>query len=128
MNLLGNHYLGSSYSVTEARVFFEIYSHEGCLATHIVKAMNIDKSYLSRLIRSHEKNGYIHRERVTQDGRSFALYLTEEGRKLAENMIAQSNAEIAEAICHLSENETRMMIDALAVITKLLNKGKDDQK
>ena len=24
MNLLGNHYLGSEYSITEARVFFEI--------------------------------------------------------------------------------------------------------
>lgn len=29
MNLLGNHYLGSEYSVTEARIFFEIYENEG---------------------------------------------------------------------------------------------------
>ena len=35
MNLLGDHYLGSEYSVTEARVFFEIYENEGCNAAHI---------------------------------------------------------------------------------------------
>ena len=55
MNLLGNHYLGSKYSVTEARVFFEIYENEGCNAAHIAKTMNIDKSYLSRIISCHEK-------------------------------------------------------------------------
>lgn len=61
MNLLGDHYLGSEYSVTEARVFFEIYENEGCNAAHIAQLMNIDKSYLSRIIKKHEKSGYIHR-------------------------------------------------------------------
>ena len=28
MNLLGNRYLGSEYSVTEARIFFEIYENK----------------------------------------------------------------------------------------------------
>ncbi|SER93831.1 MarR family transcriptional regulator [Streptococcus gallolyticus] len=55
MNLLGNHYLGSEYSVTEARIFFEIYENEGCTATHIAQEMNIDKSYLSRILKNHEK-------------------------------------------------------------------------
>lgn len=52
MNLLGNHYLGSEYSVTEARIFFEIYENEGCTATHIAQEMNIDKSYLSRILKN----------------------------------------------------------------------------
>ena len=60
MNLLGNHYLGSEYSVTEARIFFEIYENEGCNAAHIAKAMNIDKSYLSRILKkSREKKLYL---------------------------------------------------------------------
>lgn len=64
MNLLGNHYLGSEYSVTEARIFFEIYENEGCTATHIAQEMNIDKSYLSRILKNHEKKGYIYRQNV----------------------------------------------------------------
>ena len=54
MNLLGNHYLGSEYSITEARVFFEIYENEGCNAAHIAQIMNIDKSYLSRIIKAED--------------------------------------------------------------------------
>ena len=38
--------------------------------------MNIDKSYLSRIIKSHEKSGYIIRKASATDLRSFELYLT----------------------------------------------------
>lgn len=51
LDLLGNHYLGSEYSATEARVLFEVYEKDGCNAAHIAKVMNIDKSYLSRIIK-----------------------------------------------------------------------------
>lgn len=57
MNLLGDHYLGSEYSITEARVFFEIHENQGCNAAHIAQLMNIDKSYLSRIIKKQEKKG-----------------------------------------------------------------------
>lgn len=59
MGLLGIHYLGSEYSSTEARVLYEIHECEGCNAAHITAAMNIDKSYLSKILSCHEKNGYL---------------------------------------------------------------------
>lgn len=55
LRLLDNHYLGSEYTPTEARVLYEIYENDGCNAAYIAKEMNIDKSYLSRIIRAHEK-------------------------------------------------------------------------
>ena len=54
MNLLGNHYVDSEYCATEARVFFEVYERDGCNAADIAKKLNIDKSYLSRILTSHE--------------------------------------------------------------------------
>lgn len=54
-DLLGNKYLGSEYSATEARVLFEIFENDGCNAAYIAEKMNIDKSYLSRIIKNHEK-------------------------------------------------------------------------
>lgn len=74
MNLLGDHYLGSEYSVTEARVFFEIYENEGCNAAHIAQLMNIDKSYLSRIIKKHEKSGYIHRNALQRTVGSYHFF------------------------------------------------------
>lgn len=123
MNLLGDHYLGSEYSVTEARVFFEIYENEGCNAAHIAQLMNIDKSYLSRIIKGHEKNGYIRRERSEGDGRSFRLYLTDAGKVRAEDLIRKSNEEIGQVINGLSSKEEQQLTEALEIVTSILSKG-----
>lgn len=123
MNLLNNHYLGSEYSVTQARIFFEIYEHEGCTAAHIAQTMNIDKGYLSRILISHERNGYIKRLPSGEDGRSLQLYLTEAGTQRAEEFIRKSNAEIGTIIHSLSSEEMNALADALDTITTLLQKG-----
>lgn len=88
LGLLGNHYLGSNYSPTEERVLFEVYENDGCNAAHIAKTMNIDKSYLSRIIRSYEKDGYLVRTVSQKDSRSFHIHLTETGIK--KNRISYS--------------------------------------
>lgn len=124
MNLLGDHYLGSEYSVTEARVFFEIYENEGCNATHIAQLMNIDKSYLSRIIKRHEKSGYIYRERSTGDSRSYHLFLTDAGKTRTEDFIRKSNEEIGKVINGLSPDEEQRLTEALEIVTSLLSKGK----
>ncbi|MBR1777303.1 MAG: MarR family transcriptional regulator [Alphaproteobacteria bacterium] len=122
LNLLGNHYLGSEYSVPETRVFFEIHENDGCNAAFIAEQMNIDKSYLSRILKNHEKNGYIFREASEMDGRSLCLHLTKKGRKRAEELIELSNAEIRSVIDPLTKNERGQLIDALETVTVLLNK------
>ncbi|MDD3363335.1 MAG: MarR family transcriptional regulator [Hespellia sp.] len=124
MNLLGNHYLGSEYSVTESRVFFELYENEGCNAAHIAQIMNIDKSYLSRIIKSHEKNGYIKRSPSRDDGRSYSLFLTDKGMKKAVDFIYKSDVEIGSILQNLSKDEQIRLVDALDTITELLSKGK----
>lgn len=123
MNLLGDHYLGSEYSVTQARIFFEIYEQEGCNAAHIAQLMNIDKSYLSRILKGHEAHGYIRRERSEADGRSYRLYLTQQGKALAEQFIQKSNQEIGAVIQGLSPAEETALVDALETVTQLLSKG-----
>lgn len=125
MNLLGNHYLGSEYSVTEARIFFEIYKNEGCNAAHIAKQMNIDKSYLSRIIKGHEKNGYIRREKVAGDGRAYLLYLTGSGKERAEELIRKSNEEISLIVDGLSIQDCRQLIEAIDTIIRILSKERE---
>lgn len=127
MNLLGNHYLGSEYSVTEARVFFEIYENEGCYAAHIAKVMNIDKSYLSKIIARHEKNGYVKRIASRKDRRSYHLYLTEAGKKRAIEFIDQSEKEIESILEPLAREEQLRIKEALEIVIEILKKGERDE-
>ena len=122
MKLLGNHYLGSEYSVTEARVFFEIYENEGCNSAHIAGVMNIDKSYLSKILSSHERNGYIKKAPSATDRRSADLFLTEKGREKAREFIRNSDNEIGGILNHLSAGERRQMYDALETVMDLLKR------
>lgn len=122
MKLLGNRYLGSEYSVTEARVFFEIYENEGCNAAHIAEKMNIDKSYLSRIISSHEKSGYVARKPSSTDKRAYDLYLTDKGRGRALEFIQNSDREIREILSHLSPDEQQQMYAALEIVMNVLKK------
>ena len=124
MRLLGNHYLGSEYSAAEARVFFEIYENEGCNAAHIAETMNIDKSYLSRILNAHERNGFVRRTPSPGDGRSYALSLTDSGKAKAEEFIRKSNGEIVSLLQGLSEEERSQLAEALDTITELLKRGR----
>ncbi len=122
MNLLGNHYLGSEYSVPEARVFFELYENEGCNAAHIAEKMNIDKSYLSKILSAHEKNGCILKKPSRTDGRAHDLYLTAKGRARALELIRESNSEIGGILSHLSAAEQQELCTALETVMNLLKK------
>lgn len=125
LDLLGNHYLGSEYSATEARVLFEVYKTDGCNAAHIVKTMNIDKSYLSRIIKNHEINGYLSRTLSKQDSRSFDIHLTASGRERTKDFIQRSNLQIGEIIAPLQETECIRLIDALNIVTDILKECKN---
>lgn len=120
LDLLGNHYLGSEYSAAEARVLFEVYENDGCNAAHIAKNMNIDKSYLSRIIKSHEKKDYIVRSVSLSDSRSFDIHLTEQGKERTEDLIRKSNRQIGEMIDPLSAAEYKKLIAALDAVTDIL--------
>lgn len=126
--LLGNHYLGSEYSPTEARVLYEVHECDGCNAAYIAKTMNIDKSYLSRIIKNHEKNGYLERTVSNKDSRSFDIHLTEEGLRRTKEFIEKSNQQIGEIIDPLNNAEYTKLVDALDTITDILkefgNSGK----
>ena len=122
MDLLGTHYLGSEYSVTEARVFFEVYSREGCCASHIAGVMNIDKSYLSRIMSRHEKDGFLYRVPSERDARVQEIYLTEKGVRAAEDFIRKSIRQIGELLQPLSREDCRELQEALEQAMRILRK------
>lgn len=119
-DLLGNKYLGSEYSATEARVLFEIFTNDGCTATAVAKTMKIDKSYLSRVIHNHEKKGYLYRTTSKIDCRAYELHLTDKGSDRVKDFINKSNEQIGKKIQRLTADDCQRLISALDTITEVL--------
>lgn len=126
--LLGNSYLGSEYSATQARVLYEVYMCDGCTASFIAKNMNIDKSYLSRIISSHIKKGYMYRTASSEDARTYHLHLTKSGKERTADFIEKSNREISAKTKFLSQSECSDLIKALDTVTLLLESQGGEKK
>lgn len=119
-DLLGNSYLESELTVTEARVLYEIFTNDGCTAADIAKTLNLDKSYLSRIIRSHEKSGYLSRVPSPQDSRAYELHLTQKGTQRSKDFIDRANEHILKKISALSDTDCERLIAAFDTVTEIL--------
>ena len=81
IGVLRKTYLDSAYSLGEMRVLYEI-AHQGALtASDIMRALDLDAGYLSRVLRNFEKIGIITRKTSAADARQSHLALTARGAK-----------------------------------------------
>src|SRR4051812_18360878 len=77
-------WLDSPFSLTEARVLYEIKQRGRTTATDVGRELGLDAGYLSRILRRFDKSGLIRKEVSPDDGRQSVLSMTARGRKAFE--------------------------------------------
>jgi DNA-binding MarR family transcriptional regulator len=123
IGLVDNHILKSPYSLPEARVLYELYHHQPCTASTIMASINMDKSYLSRLLKSFEKKGLLARKQSKEDGRASILVLTTKGNQEFENINKASAYQIKQLLSSLSQEEVKEAIQHMEQLKKILSKS-----
>src|ERR1043166_4393938 len=71
----------SPFSLTEARVMWELAHREEATAAGLGRELGLDAGYLSRILNGFQKQGLIDRRPSEADGRQSLLRLTEQGRE-----------------------------------------------
>jgi DNA-binding MarR family transcriptional regulator len=127
IGLLDRRLLRSTFSLPEARVLYELYHHKGLLAGDIVSTLNMDKSYLSRMLDQFSRKQLITRNRSTADARAVHIFLTVKGKKEAEALGRDSNKQIAGILASLPEKQTERLVYHMQEIQKILGGGMVDQ-
>ena len=79
--LLDQHLLESPFTLTEARVLYELAQRQSSIATQIAADLGLDPGYLSRILQKFERRGFVKRARLIEDVRRVQLCLTPAGRK-----------------------------------------------
>jgi DNA-binding MarR family transcriptional regulator/GNAT superfamily N-acetyltransferase len=120
IGLLHEGLLGSAYSLTEARVIYELGTRGTATASDLAAELDLDQGYLSRILRSFEARGLLHREPSETDGRQSLLSLTEVGRTVFAGFDARSAAEIAALLGRLGPAAQDRLVAALGRAEALL--------
>lgn len=121
IGVLQQHLLRSPFSLTEARVVYELAHREGTTATELGDVLGLDAGYLSRILRGLQRRSLVHRERSADDGREMLLRLTERGRAAFAELDAASQREVGAMLRDLSEEGQRRLVDAMRTIERALD-------
>lgn len=121
LQLTNKYHLGTGLTVLESRLLLEIYENKLQTANDLVSFLDIDKGYLSRVLKSLEKRGYIEQTVDDLDKRSKLLGLTELGRSTLEIINKRADQQIDQLFSKLSEQEMEQVISAMDFIRQKVN-------
>jgi DNA-binding MarR family transcriptional regulator len=122
IGLLDQYFLDSPFSLTEGRVLYEICNTEECSAKKIRENIVIDEGYLSRILDSFAKRGFIKKTRSPKDGRLQIIVPTEKGKREFSNINMNSNVLVSQLIEKLSDEECQDLLNHMEGIRVLLEK------
>ena len=114
--------LHTPYSLTEARVLFEIANRDDLSGSDLSRELGLDPGYLSRILSGLERRNLIEKTPSKADARRRLLALTPEGEAAFSLLDARSRQEVAQMLGELSEEEQRRLLQAMRTIECLLDK------
>ena len=112
--------LRTSYTLTEARVIFELAQREPAEAGELRRALDLDAGYLSRILTRFSTDGLVGRARSATDGRRQVIALTDAGRQVWRDLDQRSATEVSALLAKLGEGERHRLLGAMATIQHLL--------
>ncbi|WP_276380981.1 helix-turn-helix domain-containing GNAT family N-acetyltransferase [Flavobacterium sp. H4147] len=124
LDILSQHYLDSEYSLTEIRILYEISESKLITAQKITEILNLDKGYLSRILKRFLKENLIVKVASAEDKRAFNIKLTETGNELLSILNKKSESKIEGKIEKLNPSEKEILVSSMYTVRNLLTESK----
>jgi DNA-binding MarR family transcriptional regulator/GNAT superfamily N-acetyltransferase len=120
IGLLQDGLLETPFTLTQARVIYELAHHEQTTATNLSQELGLDAGYLSRILRGFQKRHLVERQPSPDDRRQVLLSLTQQGQDAFGELNAASRSEIEAMLKGLSEVDQDRLVHAMRIIEQLL--------
>ncbi|MCB9947762.1 MAG: MarR family transcriptional regulator [Rhodospirillaceae bacterium] len=117
--------LGSPYSLTEARVIYELAHRETATATELAQELELDAGYLSRLLKRLEGQDLIQRQTADADARQNIVSLTAAGERAFALINAGSRRQVGGMLEPLSVEDQTRLVAAMREVETLLGSAPD---
>jgi len=109
------------FTLTEARVLFEIGSRGPMSASQLTEELGIDPGYLSRLLASFESQRLILRSSPAGDRRKRISELAPKGRAVYQTLVDRAREDIKSLIDNLSDESQAQVVRAMTTIRETLS-------
>ncbi len=122
IGVLDGNLLQSGFSLAEARILYELAQAPEISATDIGEKLNLDRGYLSRMLRAFQRKRLISRKTDAADRRRSHLSLTEKGRTTFRQLDWRSSEAAKGMIAGLPPGAVNTLLAAMETIQGILAK------
>ncbi len=120
LGLLGKELHDSGFSLTQARVLYELAHASGLAPGELSRQLGLDAGYMSRLVGALQRRGLVRKTGASDDRRRSELALTRAGRAAFATLDRASQDTAAQALEPLSAADRSRLVDAMATVQRLL--------
>src|SRR5512134_1449228 len=120
LGLLGRGFMGTPYTLTEARVIWEVAQRGTAEVGQLRRELDLDPGYLSRILARFEKTGLVIRERSEADRRRQLVRLTGSGRAVFRTFDRRSSEELGGVLAEHTAAEQRRLVEAMGDVRAIL--------
>lgn len=116
IELLSDGILESEFSLTEARVLWELAHSEDATPSRIAADLGLDPGYVSRVVKRLDRKGLVGRSASSEDRRVTLLRLTKEGKSAFRALNSGSRRQIERILKEASPEGRERAVDAMRAI------------
>ncbi|TPI18009.1 bifunctional helix-turn-helix transcriptional regulator/GNAT family N-acetyltransferase [Mesorhizobium sp. B4-1-1] len=120
IGLLDEGLLRSPFSLTEARVLYELAHRDGLVASDLIRELGLDPGYVSRLLKKFEERGLVEREATEADARRASIALTPAGRQAFAPLNQDSHDQVRALLDRLAPVDQERLVKAMRTVQELL--------
>lgn len=113
-------YLESPFSLTEARLIYEIAQCDGVTATELIRQLALDRGYVSRTLTSLEEKGLLKRQASASDGRRRHLQLTAAGKRAFAKLDGRSQQQVEGMLSGLDHTQRSVVLNGMRALQAAL--------
>lgn len=118
---LGVHHLGTPYSLTEARLLYELGGRGPATAAALAQALETDPAQVSRAVGRLERAGLVSRTKDARDGRAQRLSPTATGRREFTRLDGLSRQRTGELVAPLTAEARARLLASMKTIEEVLS-------
>ena len=123
LGLLQESLVHTRFSLTEARVLYELAHREQVTASELAADLDLDHGYLSRILRRFGEDGLLKKVPAANDDRQRVISITAKGRKAFAPLNRNSHDQVAAMLERLSRADQQRVTGAMAAVESLLGEA-----